>query len=156
MSKIKTQEPPPPRLDPEQFRARNDAYHRPAFERWIQLPPIELSVRRMSDDENISSWPGQYRDGSVELAWEAWCEAAAPSESVRSLQVEIAHWKAVAGYKQSTALQAAALANDNAQLRFLLKACCSALESYRHGNDESGLAAEVLEHVKRCTAGRPL
>jgi len=42
------------------------------FEAWITAPPIEREIDRMSDDESVAAWPGQYRDYCVQLAWEAW------------------------------------------------------------------------------------
>lgn len=43
------------------------------FERWISAPPYEKSVNRYHHESG--SWPGQYLDISVQLAWEAFVEA---------------------------------------------------------------------------------
>ena len=58
-----------------------------AFERWITAPPFERSAARYPDNEQVSSWPGQYRDIAVEIAWGAWCESSnAPGEPRRTDQ----------------------------------------------------------------------
>lgn len=49
---------------------------RAVFERWISATPYELCVSRLPMDERKTAWPGQYRDISVQLAWEAWCASA--------------------------------------------------------------------------------
>ena len=49
---------------------------RKAFESWITQPPYEREVLRYPDDETKYAWPGQYRCIAVQLAWEAWQEAA--------------------------------------------------------------------------------
>ena len=43
--------------------------NRQAFEAWISASPYERSTKRLHDD---SSWPNQYADYHVQLAWEAW------------------------------------------------------------------------------------
>lgn len=49
---------------------------REEFEKWISAPPYERSIRRYPDDAERFAWPGQYREVSTELAWQAWQEAA--------------------------------------------------------------------------------
>lgn len=48
---------------------------RDRFEKWISSPPFERDLDRYSEDPDISSWPGNYKDIEVMLAWEAWQEA---------------------------------------------------------------------------------
>ena len=52
---------------------------RQRFEKWITSAPFEKSVERFPDDQTRVSWPGNYRDINVELAWQAWQEAARQS-----------------------------------------------------------------------------
>lgn len=47
-----------------------------AFEVWISAPPYEHEVLRYPMDEVNYAWPGQYRNNSVELAWQAWCQSS--------------------------------------------------------------------------------
>ncbi len=47
------------------------AAQRILFEQWVYKPPYEKAVSRYGPHE---SWPNQYRDYSVQLAWEAWCK----------------------------------------------------------------------------------
>jgi hypothetical protein len=49
---------------------------RERFEKWITSPPFERRIERFPQDEKLFSWPGNYREISVELAWQAWQEAA--------------------------------------------------------------------------------
>lgn len=49
---------------------------RRAFEDWITAPPYERDTYRWPMEETKYAWPGQYKDIAVQLAWEAWCEAA--------------------------------------------------------------------------------
>ena len=49
---------------------------RRSFEDWIGGPPYERDLYRWPMDETKHAWPGQYKDIAVQLAWEAWCEAA--------------------------------------------------------------------------------
>lgn len=55
------------------------------FETWISAPPYERDVFRYPMNEMFYTWPGQYRDIAVQLAWEAWqeaveaCQRAAPA-----------------------------------------------------------------------------
>lgn len=49
---------------------------RRSFEDWIGGPPYERDLYRWPMDETKYAWPGQYKDIAVQLAWEAWCEAA--------------------------------------------------------------------------------
>ena len=49
---------------------------RRSFEEWIGGPPYERDLYRWPMDETKHAWPGQYKDIAVQLAWEAWCEAA--------------------------------------------------------------------------------
>jgi hypothetical protein len=43
---------------------------RAEFEAWITAPPIEARIDRYPTE--VCAWPGQYRNYSVQLAWEAW------------------------------------------------------------------------------------
>ena len=45
---------------------------REAFEEWITAPPYERDTRRWPEDESYCSWPGQYQDIAVQIAWDAW------------------------------------------------------------------------------------
>lgn len=48
---------------------------RKAFEKWISEAAIERSVARHPKySPTATSWPGQYCDYPVQLAWEAWKE----------------------------------------------------------------------------------
>lgn len=47
---------------------------REKFEKWISAPPYEKDIKRFPD-EATHSWPGQYREDDVQLAWEAVEEA---------------------------------------------------------------------------------
>ena len=49
---------------------------RQQFEKWITSAPFEKSIARFPDDETRFAWPGNYRELDVELAWQAWQEAA--------------------------------------------------------------------------------
>lgn len=64
---------------------------RPAFETWISSPPIERSTRRHPDDPDKYMWPGQYTDHTVQLAWEAWCEALKLSREPPNKGVDTHH-----------------------------------------------------------------
>jgi hypothetical protein len=48
---------------------------RKRFEKWISGSPCEKVIDRFPCDEREYAWAGQYRDISVQLAWEAWSEA---------------------------------------------------------------------------------
>lgn len=48
---------------------------RSSFEQWISGPPYERSASRYPENEQVSAWPGQYKDYAVQLAWEAWRQA---------------------------------------------------------------------------------
>ena len=41
------------------------------FEEFITSSPFERCIDRFPDNHK-SSWPGSYKDLSVELAWESW------------------------------------------------------------------------------------
>lgn len=56
-----------------------DADVRAQFESWITAPPFEKTIERHSEN---GSWPGNYRDYGVQLAWCAW-EDSAKSERER-------------------------------------------------------------------------
>lgn len=56
------------------------AVWRPKFEAWISAPPFERDLDRFPEDETKWAWPGQYRDMTVEVAWEAWQEATIRAE----------------------------------------------------------------------------
>lgn len=45
---------------------------REQFEAWITAPPYERDVSRWSNDPTKHSWPGNYEEYAVQLAWEAW------------------------------------------------------------------------------------
>ena len=55
---------------------------REEFEAWISSPPYEKQTKRYSDDPVKYAWPGNYLDVNVELAWQAW-QQAAKSNAVR-------------------------------------------------------------------------
>lgn len=42
------------------------------FEAWVSAEPYTKDVRRYPDDQTYTQWPGQYRDITTQLAWEAW------------------------------------------------------------------------------------
>ena len=48
---------------------------RKEFEDWISGEPFCKPIVRYPDNDYISSWPGQYIDSNVEVAWQAWVEA---------------------------------------------------------------------------------
>lgn len=50
---------------------------RAEFERIISRAPYEKSVERFPDDETRHAWPGNYRDLSVQLAWDVLCDCEA-------------------------------------------------------------------------------
>lgn len=50
-----------------------DADVRARFERWITAPPFEKTIERHGEN---GSWPGNYRDYGVQLAWCAWEDSA--------------------------------------------------------------------------------
>ena len=50
-----------------------DVTVRARFEKWITSPPFEKTIER--HDKN-GSWPGNYRDYGVQLAWCAWEDSA--------------------------------------------------------------------------------
>jgi hypothetical protein len=51
---------------------------RKRFEAWAEsIPHQRNTARHGSNDE----WPGQYRDYSLQLAWESWLEALRMSET---------------------------------------------------------------------------
>jgi hypothetical protein len=52
---------------------------RERFEKWITSPPFEKRIARFADDAEKAAWPGSYRQIEVELAWQAWQEAARQS-----------------------------------------------------------------------------
>jgi hypothetical protein len=49
---------------------------RERFEAWIAGPPYERDTSRYPGSYEQTAWPGQYVDLAVQLAWEAWAEAA--------------------------------------------------------------------------------
>ena len=55
---------------------------REEFEAWISSPPYEKRTKRYPDDPVKYAWPGNYLDVNVELAWQAW-QQAAKSNAVR-------------------------------------------------------------------------
>jgi len=44
---------------------------RARFEKWISSSPFEKEINRHPNNDYVS-WPGQYKDINVELAWEAY------------------------------------------------------------------------------------
>jgi hypothetical protein len=54
----------------------NNKTSRQLFEAWIGAPPYECDLNRWPKDEARYAWPGHYRNGAVQLAWEAWRESA--------------------------------------------------------------------------------
>jgi hypothetical protein len=71
---------------------------REAFEAWVASPPYEQIVTRLSDDEEKTAWPGQYRLYGVQLAWEAWQAGAAAGSADAGLlrdriEALIAEWE---------------------------------------------------------------
>lgn len=48
---------------------------REQFEQWIADPPYEKCIDRFPDDPKNYCWPGNYRDITVQLAWDAWRES---------------------------------------------------------------------------------
>jgi hypothetical protein len=54
-------------------RPLDEAAERERFEQQMSSPPYELGVERWLDDD--STWPGQYREYFVQLAWEFWLAA---------------------------------------------------------------------------------
>jgi hypothetical protein len=63
---------------------------RQRFEKWIASPPFEKRIARFADDPEKAAWPGSYRQIEVELAWQAWQEAArqsaGPTDEERGLK----------------------------------------------------------------------
>lgn len=51
---------------------QNDGVMRAWFETWIASPPFERDVDRWPQGDGRTAWPGQYKDLTVEVAWEAW------------------------------------------------------------------------------------
>ena len=47
----------------------SDEKLREEFEAWISAPPYQMTTTRQGERE---SWPGQYIQYEVQLAWEAW------------------------------------------------------------------------------------
>jgi len=60
----------------------SDEQMRREFEAWIKSPPRKRSTARYHDDQLTQSWPGQYEDFEVQLAWEAFQAARAQSAEV--------------------------------------------------------------------------
>ena len=52
---------------------------RQAFEAWCSSPPHERPLDRYPEHDPLY-WPGQYRDYTVQLAWDAWCAAKKTSD----------------------------------------------------------------------------
>lgn len=49
---------------------------RPAFEAWVSGPPHYGEIDRRPYGEGEKYWEGQYAVYQIELAWQAWQEAA--------------------------------------------------------------------------------
>lgn len=58
---------------------------REEFEAWISAPPFEKSIERQGEH---GSWPGNYRDYSVQLAWCAWEDSAKAEREACAALVE--------------------------------------------------------------------
>jgi hypothetical protein len=71
--------------DPEHVPGEDSVHEmvRHAFEEWISAPPYEREVERWPQDETKHSWPGQYKDITVEVAWDAWQEARRENARLR-------------------------------------------------------------------------
>jgi hypothetical protein len=54
---------------------------RERFEEFMKSPPFERSVARYPDDDEHYAWPTCYIDHDIDLAWEAWQEAARQQEA---------------------------------------------------------------------------
>lgn len=52
---------------------------RAEFEVWVSAPPYEMSLERQTAN---GTWPGQYREYGVQLAWEAWQQATSQCAAV--------------------------------------------------------------------------
>ena len=59
-----------------------DNLSRESFEKWVSSPPYEEETDRYPNDSTKYAWPGNYKSYSVQLAWEAWSEAARESENL--------------------------------------------------------------------------
>ena len=53
----------------------NEESKRKEFEKWISSLPYERDIYRYPKDDTKYAWPGQYKDITVQVAWEAWQEA---------------------------------------------------------------------------------
>ena len=56
---------------------------RQVFEAWISGPPYERETERWPQDETLYAWPGQYKDITVEVAWDAWQESGRETPALR-------------------------------------------------------------------------
>ena len=65
-------------MNPAEAESETEA-ERVKFEKWIASPPFERDITRWPMDESKHSWPGQYVDIMVQLAWDAWREAKGQS-----------------------------------------------------------------------------
>ena len=54
---------------------------RKRFEAWITSAPYEKNIERYPEDERLFSWPGNYKDIAVEMAWQAWQACAEDSQA---------------------------------------------------------------------------
>lgn len=63
-------------LTPDQLAAE-----RARFEAAISSSPYERNVSRFPEDPDRFAWPGNYRDITVDLAWNMWLEALGARDS---------------------------------------------------------------------------
>lgn len=68
-----------------------------AFETWITSPPYERDADRWPVDEERYAWPGQYRDITVQVAWEAWQAAQNDGSQRRSPAADVDNTKTANG-----------------------------------------------------------
>lgn len=54
---------------------------REEFEKFISSPPLEYSINRFPEDATMWSWPGEYVNVSVSLAWATWQAAQVALET---------------------------------------------------------------------------
>lgn len=57
------------------------AAERAKFDAWITSPPMEYEIERYPNDPSAYSWPENYKDFRVQIAWEAWRQSAIDAET---------------------------------------------------------------------------
>jgi len=62
---------------------------REAFDKWISSPPYSRLITRFSTNPEYAGWHGQYRDLSVQIAWESWSERDAEIEAFKARVEEL-------------------------------------------------------------------